>query len=64
MRNSTLLCRRALLWIASLMLDILTRILRRIFKYIFFAVSSVWSVDYYHRILDGIYTETKSLRKS
>ena len=30
----------------------------------FFAVSSVWSVDYYHRILDGIYTETKSLRKS
>ena len=29
-----------------------------------FSVSSVCSVDYYHRILDGIYTETKSLRKS
>ena len=28
------------------------------------SVSSVWSVDYYHRNLDGIYTETKSLRKS
>ena len=27
MRNSTLLCRRALLWIASLMLDIQTIIL-------------------------------------
>ena len=24
-------------------------------------MSSVFSVDYYHRILDGIYTETKSL---
>ena len=24
---------------------------------------SVSSVDYYHRILDGIYTETKSLKK-
>ena len=32
MRNSTLLCRRALLWIASKMLEILTRILRRISK--------------------------------
>ena len=28
------------------------------------SVSSVCSVDYYHRNLDGIYTETKSLRKS
>ena len=28
-----------------------------------FSVSSVCSVDYYHRILDGIYTETKSLKK-
>ena len=26
-----------------------------------FSVSSVCSVDYYHRNLDGIYTETKSL---
>ena len=28
-----------------------------------FSVSSVCSVDYYHRNLDGIYTETKSLKK-
>ena len=35
MRNSTLLCRRALLWIASKMLEILTRILRRIFFRVF-----------------------------
>ena len=33
MRNSTLLCRRALLWIASLMLDIQTIILKKIFNY-------------------------------
>ena len=26
-------------------------------------MSSVCSVDYYHRNLDGIYTETKSLKK-
>ena len=41
MRNSTLLCRRVLLGIASEMLDILTRILTKIFS-----VSSVCSVDF------------------
>ena len=39
MRNSTLLCRGALLWIASKMLEILTRILTKIFNYNLFPCS-------------------------
>ena len=49
MRSSSSLLGRDLLVIASEMLDILTRILTKIFS-----VSSVCSVDYYHRNLDGI----------
>ena len=45
MRNSTLLCRRDF-WGSPYRLDILTKIFRIIFKYIFFSVSSVCSVDY------------------
>ena len=41
MRNSTLLCWRDLLWIASEMLEILTIILKKILKIIFIQVSQL-----------------------
>ena len=56
MRNSTLLCRRDLLWIA-LQARHLNENLENNLQLESFSVSSVCSVDYYHRILDGIYTE-------
>ena len=63
MRNSALLCRRGLMGIA-LQARHLNENLENNLQLESFSVSSVCSVDYYHRILDGIYTETKSLRKS
>ena len=56
MRNSTLLCRRDLLWIA-LQARHLNENLENNLQPESFSVSSVSSVDYYHRILDGIYTD-------
>ena len=56
MRNSTLLCRRDLLWIA-LQARHLNENLENNLQLESFSVSSVCSVDYYHRILDGIYTD-------
>ena len=41
MRNSALLCWRDLLWIASEMLEILTKILTKILKIIFIQVSQL-----------------------
>ena len=57
MRNSTLLCRRGLMGIA-LQARHLNENLENNLQLESFSVSSVCSVDYYHRILDGIYTET------
>ena len=62
MRNSTLLCRRSFLGIA-LQARHLNENLENNLQLESFSVSSVCSVDYYHRILDGIYTETKSLTR-
>ena len=63
MRNSTLLCRRDFLGIA-LQARHPNENLENNLQLESFSVSSVCSVDYYHRNLDGIYTEIKSLRKS
>ena len=56
MRNSTLLCWRDLLWIA-LQARHLNENLENNLQLESFSVSSVCSVDYYHRNLDGIYTD-------
>ena len=56
MRNSTLLCRRVLLWIA-LQVRHPNENLENNLQPESFSVSSVCSVDYYHRNLDGIKTE-------
>ena len=53
MRNSTLLCRRDLLWIA-LQARHLNENIENNLQLESFSVSSVCSVDYYHRNLDGI----------
>ena len=63
MRSSSSLLGRVLLWIA-LQARHPNENLENNLQLESFSVSSVCSVDYYHRILDGIYTETKSLRKS
>ena len=56
MRNSTLLCRREVLGIA-LQARHPNENLENNLQLESFSVSSVCSVDYYHRNLDGIYTD-------
>ena len=56
MRNSTLLCRRGLMGIA-LQARHPNENLENNLQLESFSVSSVCSVDYYHRNLDGIYTD-------